>query len=65
MYKSSLRHTHDPVLSSLQMKGIRFFVYICHLLVTYYSYMFTVKLHAMSAVNDYKNNFFLSWPNLE
>jgi hypothetical protein len=25
MYKSSLRHTHDPVLSSLKMKGIRFF----------------------------------------
>jgi hypothetical protein len=25
MYKSSLRHIHDPVLSSLKMKGIRFF----------------------------------------
>jgi hypothetical protein len=24
MYKSSLRHTHDPVLSSLMMEGIRF-----------------------------------------
>jgi hypothetical protein len=23
MYKSSLRHIHDPVLSSLKMKGIR------------------------------------------
>jgi hypothetical protein len=23
MYKSSLRHTYDPVLSSLKMKGIR------------------------------------------
>jgi hypothetical protein len=26
MYKSSLRHIHNPVLSSLKMKGIRFFV---------------------------------------
>jgi hypothetical protein len=26
MYKSSLRHIYDPVLSSLKMKGIRFFV---------------------------------------
>jgi hypothetical protein len=25
MYKSSLRHIHDPVLSSLKMKGILFF----------------------------------------
>jgi hypothetical protein len=25
MYKSSLRHIHDPVLSSLKMKGIRLF----------------------------------------
>jgi hypothetical protein len=25
MYKSSVRHIHDPVLSSLKMKGIRFF----------------------------------------
>jgi hypothetical protein len=25
MYKSSLRHINDPVLSSLKMKGIRFF----------------------------------------
>jgi hypothetical protein len=24
MYKSSLRHIHDPVLSSLKMKGICF-----------------------------------------
>jgi hypothetical protein len=34
MYKSSLRHIHDPVLSSLKMKGIRFFfcyVAICGL----------------------------------
>jgi hypothetical protein len=23
MYKSSLRHIHDPVLSSLKMEGIR------------------------------------------
>jgi hypothetical protein len=23
MYKSSLRHIHDPVLSSLKMKGMR------------------------------------------
>jgi hypothetical protein len=32
MYKSSLRHIHDPVLSSLKMKGIRFFFYstLCH-----------------------------------
>jgi hypothetical protein len=28
MYKSSLRHIHDPVLSSLKMKGIRFFFLI-------------------------------------
>jgi hypothetical protein len=28
MYMSSLRHTHDPVLSSLKMKGIRFFLLI-------------------------------------
>jgi hypothetical protein len=27
MYKSSLRHIHDPVLSSLKMKGIRFFFF--------------------------------------
>jgi hypothetical protein len=26
MYKSSLRHMHDPVLSSLEMKGILSFV---------------------------------------
>jgi hypothetical protein len=26
MYKSSLRHIHDPVLSSLKIKGIRFFL---------------------------------------
>jgi hypothetical protein len=26
MYKSSLRHIHDPVLSSLKMKGILFLV---------------------------------------
>jgi hypothetical protein len=26
MYKASLRHIHDPVLSSLKMKGIRFFL---------------------------------------
>jgi hypothetical protein len=26
MYKSSLRHIHDPVLSSLKMKGIFFSV---------------------------------------
>jgi hypothetical protein len=25
MYKSSLRHIHDPVLSSLKMDSIRFF----------------------------------------
>jgi hypothetical protein len=25
MYKSSLRHIHDPVLSSLKMNGILFF----------------------------------------
>jgi hypothetical protein len=28
MYKSSLRHIHDPVLSSLKMKGMRFFYFI-------------------------------------
>jgi hypothetical protein len=28
MYKSSLRHIHDPVLSSLKMEGIRFFYVI-------------------------------------
>jgi hypothetical protein len=28
MYKSSLRHTHDPVLSSLKMKGIRLLFYL-------------------------------------
>jgi hypothetical protein len=27
MYKSSLRHIHDPVLSSLKMKGILYFFY--------------------------------------
>jgi hypothetical protein len=27
MYKSSLRHIHDPVFSSLKMKGIRFILY--------------------------------------
>jgi hypothetical protein len=27
MYKSSLRHIHDPVLSSLKMKGIRSFFF--------------------------------------
>jgi hypothetical protein len=26
MYKSSLRHIHDPVLSSLKMKGILSFI---------------------------------------
>jgi hypothetical protein len=29
MYKSSLTHIHDPVLSSLKMKGICFFFYRC------------------------------------
>jgi hypothetical protein len=31
MYKSSLRHIHDAVLSSIKMKGIRFFffTYLC------------------------------------
>jgi hypothetical protein len=28
MYKSSLRHIHDPVLSSLKMKGIRTFTFL-------------------------------------
>jgi hypothetical protein len=28
MYKSSLRHIHDPVLSSLKMKGIRLLSFI-------------------------------------
>jgi hypothetical protein len=28
MYKSSLRHIHDPVLSSLKMKGIRLLFYL-------------------------------------
>jgi hypothetical protein len=28
MYKSSLRHIHDPVLSSLKMKGIRLLFFI-------------------------------------
>jgi hypothetical protein len=28
MYKSSLRHIHDPVLSSLKMKGIPLLFYI-------------------------------------
>jgi hypothetical protein len=27
MYKSSLKYIHDPVLSSLKMKGIRFFFF--------------------------------------
>jgi hypothetical protein len=29
MYKSSLRHTHNPVLSSLKMKGMRFVLGRC------------------------------------
>jgi hypothetical protein len=29
MYKSSLRHIHDPVLSSLKMKGIRLLFFTC------------------------------------
>jgi hypothetical protein len=30
MYKSSLRHVHDPVISSLKLKGIRLlFLFIC------------------------------------
>jgi hypothetical protein len=36
MYKSSLRHIHDPVLSSLKMKGILFILFIlspCMLLI--------------------------------
>jgi hypothetical protein len=34
MYKSSLRHIHDPVLSSLKMEGIRLlFHYKMHLKV--------------------------------
>jgi hypothetical protein len=28
MYKSSLRHIHDPVLLSLKMKGIRLLLYL-------------------------------------
>jgi hypothetical protein len=28
MYKSSLRHIHDPVLSSLKMEGIRLLLFI-------------------------------------
>jgi hypothetical protein len=31
MYKSSLRHIHDPVLSSLKMKGIRLLYFILHM----------------------------------
>jgi hypothetical protein len=31
MYKSSLRHIHDPVLSSLKMKGMRFFLFVTSL----------------------------------
>jgi hypothetical protein len=27
MYMNDLRHIHDPVLSSLKMEGIRFFIY--------------------------------------
>jgi hypothetical protein len=27
-YESSLRHIHDPVLSSLKMKGIRLLLFI-------------------------------------
>jgi hypothetical protein len=30
MYKSSLRHMHDPVLSSLKMKGIRLLFFKQH-----------------------------------
>jgi hypothetical protein len=32
MYKSSLRHIHDPVLSSLKMKGIRLLFASCCIL---------------------------------
>jgi hypothetical protein len=28
MYMSDLRHIHDPVLSSLKMKGIRLFLFV-------------------------------------
>jgi hypothetical protein len=49
--------------------GLLISVFICmwHVVVSYYSYMFTVKFHVMSAVsamNDSKN-IFLSWPNSE
>jgi hypothetical protein len=38
MYKSNLRHIHDPVLSSLKMKGIYslfFVVFFCVLAITF------------------------------
>jgi hypothetical protein len=33
MYKSSLRHIHDPVLSSLKMKGILSFGKECQVII--------------------------------
>jgi hypothetical protein len=36
MYKSSLRHTHDPVLSSLKMKGIVRLLFIRFLTIALY-----------------------------
>jgi hypothetical protein len=42
MYKSSLRHIHDPVLSSLKMKGIRLFfcAFLCNVCFVSFSVMF-------------------------
>jgi hypothetical protein len=62
MYKSSLRHIHDPVLSSLKMKGIRLFfsedgrgtgleMRICGKITVYICYV-TIVTFALTNLKD-------------
>jgi hypothetical protein len=41
MYKSSLRHTHDPVLSSLKMKGISLLLFLTRCIT--FTFVFTIR----------------------
>jgi hypothetical protein len=46
MYMSGLRHTHDPVLSSLKMEGIRLFFFSA--LIGSNTYLLTLFLSTLS-----------------
>jgi hypothetical protein len=59
MYKSSLRHIHDPLLSSLKMKGIHsFFVCIIYLAVFTVKYLKEI-LKGQTAVSDESGSYVL------